>query len=303
MAEKPDVFLMDDGVRIEGGGGSPEVDIAGGNHWDLAESDGDLRIGDDENKLKMGVALGGAGAGNARIWASSELKLGASGRSVVTVDGGGVRLGSRSVLETRGDVSILGDSTLEVEGNALFTGQIAVGGDFIGNLEPAASGSYDVGIAGARWDTLYVNNVNKASDRRLKTDVETLDGGLDAVEDLRPVSYTRRDDGGETHLGLIGQEVAEVLPEVVDRPDDGDGYLGLDYTELVAVLVDAVQDHRAETGALEDRVEDQAERIERQDDRIEAQRDRIETQQEQLDAQAERIEDLEARLAALEAAG
>lgn len=90
MANKSDVVLEEETVRIRSSGESPVVDIEGGNHWNLSESDGDLRIGDTENMLKMGVSKGGGGAGNARIWATSDLKLGSRGQSVVSIDGQGL---------------------------------------------------------------------------------------------------------------------------------------------------------------------------------------------------------------------
>jgi len=140
-------------------------------------------------------------------------------------------------------------------------------------------GSWNLGTPGTQWGTLYVNNVEESSDRRLKTDIEDLDGGLETLLDLRPVSYSLKSNGSETHLGLIGQEVAEVLPEIVNKPEDDDGYLGLNYTQLVAVLIDAIQTQHDEQERLE-------ERVDRQQDRI--------------DDQQERIDDLEERLAALE---
>ncbi|MFB6206665.1 MAG: hypothetical protein ABEJ05_09095 [Haloglomus sp.] len=90
MADKSDVFLLQDGIRLVGSGTSPEVDIEGGGHWNLAESDGDLRIGDEENMLKMGVALDGGGRGNASIWATADLKLGSHGTSVARINSEGV---------------------------------------------------------------------------------------------------------------------------------------------------------------------------------------------------------------------
>lgn len=297
MADKSDVFLTEDGVELVGSGESPEVAIEGGNHWDLTETDGDLRIGDDENMLKMGVAKDGGGAGNASIWATSKLKLGGSGASVVTIDadsvhpsGAGHALGTVDHpwggLVSEGNISVYGadldlddDSTLNVAGDALFSGKILFSADLFGDLTPESN--YNLGAADRRWGTLYVNSIDKSSDRRLKTDIEDFTDGLDAVLDLRPVSYTRRDDGTDTHLGFVGQEVAEVLPETVTVPESDDGYLGLDYTELVPVLVDAIQDQHAETEKLEAQVDRQRERI---------------------DEQEERIQDLEERLAALEEA-
>lgn len=273
MANRSDIFLGDDTVKLVGTGKSPVVDIEGGNNWNLSNTDGDFRIGDARNMLKMGVSLGGAGAGNARIWASSDLKLGSRGSSTVHVHGGGARVDGD--IDADGELNV--DDSITTDGNLFcldsdswaFIQNLVVGGVGFG-LVPYTGGVENLGSSRKRWDKLYVKDVNKGSDRDLKTDVEDLEGGLDAVLDLRPVSYAWRDDGEETHLGLVGQEVAEVLPEVVNVPDDPDGHLGLDYTELVAVLVDAVQEQHAEKEALAERVEDQQERIEDLEERLAA---------------------------------
>ena len=63
--------------------------IAGDNNWDLANTEGDFKIGNDTYRLKMGVALGGGGAGSAGIQAhggTNDLILGSAGVDVLTVN-------------------------------------------------------------------------------------------------------------------------------------------------------------------------------------------------------------------------
>lgn len=300
MADNADIVLEEDTVRVLGTGESPVVDVEGGSNWNLNLSEGDVRIGDDGNNLRMGVGLDDAGdaAGIAQIWASTELRLGSDGDSIVSVD-------EEGLLPANGRYS-LGTSEEPWERAAAHrvqAGQLTVNSGVFSDLKPinlieppdpgtigdefgdlrtdgGGSRSWNLGSDDQRWGTLYVDNTNTTSDRRLKTDIEELDGGLDAVLDLRPVSYRWRNDGDETKLGLIGQEVADVLPEVVELPEGDDGYLGLDYDEIVAVLIDAIQEQQAEKEDLADRVD---------------------RQQARIDEQQERIEDLEARLEALEA--
>jgi len=71
------------------------------------------------------------------------------------------------------------------------------------------------------------------------------------------------DDERDTKLGLIAQEVADVVPEAVVEPDDEDGYLGLSYESLVPVLVDAVKQQQ-------DRIDDLEAELERLQSRIDA---------------------------------
>ncbi|RME31522.1 MAG: hypothetical protein D6800_00690 [Candidatus Zixiibacteriota bacterium] len=63
--------------------------VAGGN-WDLSSTEGDLKIGDASNRLKIGVALAGGGAGNTRIYADGtnpQLFLGAADNTILKLNG------------------------------------------------------------------------------------------------------------------------------------------------------------------------------------------------------------------------
>lgn len=75
------------------------MNVKGGN-WDLNATEGDLKIGDGTYRLKFGVALDGAGAGNARIFATggtNKLILGGGSNEVLALDAtGAVDIGSSS---------------------------------------------------------------------------------------------------------------------------------------------------------------------------------------------------------------
>ena len=77
------------------------------------------------------------------------------------------------------------------------------------------------------------------SDRRLKTNVATLSNALDIVKGLRGVYFTRL---GQTKrsVGVIAQEVEEVLPEVVHTGDDD--MKSVSYGNIVGLLIEAVKE-------------------------------------------------------------
>jgi hypothetical protein len=92
--------------------------------------------------------------------------------------------------------------------------------------------------------------VTAFSDIRLKDNIETYLGGLNEINKLRPVTYNlkhREDDPKQ--LGLIAQEVEEVIPEVVFGGDE-DTYKSLDYSKLTVTLINAVQELTAEVEKL-----------------------------------------------------
>jgi hypothetical protein len=95
------------------------------------------------------------------------------------------------------------------------------------------------------------------SDERLKKNVENYSPGLSEVERLRPVKYEYNGthpcapDTGKTFVGLIAQEAQKVFPSMVESMEHNDDYLGLDSSELVYALVNAVKTLSARVQALE----------------------------------------------------
>jgi len=93
---------------------------------------------------------------------------------------------------------------------------------------------------------VYVGNaIVHASDKRLKRDIENLTYGLNDILKLRPTEYFWK---GRTQdhksLGLIAQEVDEVIENVVTYDEKQDKY-GVSYTELIPVLIKAIQQQQA----------------------------------------------------------
>ena len=116
-----------------------------------------------------------------------------------------------------------------------------------GNIAPSGDNTYSLGTAGLRWtDVFAVSGSVNTSDRRLKDNIEDIDHGLEDVKALRPVSFTWKDRPGRgKKLGLVAQEVREVINEVVHVGDDADSTLGIYYSDLVPVLIKAIQEQQA----------------------------------------------------------
>jgi hypothetical protein len=86
-------------------------------------------------------------------------------------------------------------------------------------------------------------DINSSSDKRLKKNIKTVTSALDTVNALRGVTFEWKEGNGKA-IGLIAQEVKEVLPEIVSADDNG--YLGIRYTNLVGVLVEAIKELKAD---------------------------------------------------------
>jgi len=90
---------------------------------------------------------------------------------------------------------------------------------------------------------IQANNgdVVAGSDARIKTDVRAIENALDKIVRLAGKTYLLKaapEQGRK--MGLIAQEVEDVVPEVVHR--DVDGFYSLAYMNLVALLIEGIKE-------------------------------------------------------------
>ena len=103
----------------------------------------------------------------------------------------------------------------------------------------------------------FTGNVTAFSDNRLKEDVKTIDNALDKVSKLRGVEYTRKDTQAR-EIGVIAQEVKEVVPELVIienlksdiNPDGIEDMHTMKYGNTVSLLIEAIKELKAEVEEL-----------------------------------------------------
>lgn len=96
------------------------------------------------------------------------------------------------------------------------------------------------------------------SDRRHKNNIKVITNALDKVKKLNGVTWEWNDDVNEVTkstptTGLIAQEVQEVLPQVVVERENG--YLGLDYSKMMGLLVEAIKEQQIKIDNLTVEVE------------------------------------------------
>lgn len=83
-----------------------------------------------------------------------------------------------------------------------------------------------------------------SSDSRLKENIAPLTNSLEKVLKLQGVNFTWRSDVGHAQdIGLIAQDVQEVLPELVIQ-DKNNGLLSVKYQNMVAVLAEAIKEQQ-----------------------------------------------------------
>jgi hypothetical protein len=99
--------------------------------------------------------------------------------------------------------------------------------------------------------TLSSTVFNTLSDARAKTNIRALGYGIGDVLMMTGHKYEMI-DGGQTSIGLIAQEVQDIVPEVVSA--NVDGMLGINYPVLTAVLIEAIKDMHKEIEILRNEV-------------------------------------------------
>jgi hypothetical protein len=92
---------------------------------------------------------------------------------------------------------------------------------------------------------------NTTSDISLKENICTFENAMDVVAGLRGVRFTWKKNGIKT-VGLIAQEVEKVLPELIGTNADT-GLKSVSYANMVAVLIEAVKELKAEIEELKKR--------------------------------------------------
>jgi hypothetical protein len=112
------------------------------------------------------------------------------------------------------------------------------------------------------------------SDERLKENIELISNPIEKIMQLRGVTYTPNQiaesygyDRSQKHVGVIAQEVKEVLPEAVQpAPFDrmiiegteisrsGQNYMTVQYERIVPLLIEAIKEQQAQIEALKAKV-------------------------------------------------
>jgi hypothetical protein len=203
------------------------------------------------------------GIGNAQLTNSSLTVTAGSGLS----GGGAVSLGSSITLTNAGVTSNVAGTGISVSGatgavtisNTGVTSAVAGTGVSVSGATGAVTISIGQSVATSASPTFAGLTINGSitatgditafftSDKRYKDNVEVIPNALDKVKKLNGVTWEWNDLVDDVtkqspNTGLIAQEVQEVLPQVVK--ERGDGYLGLDYSKMMGLLVEAIKEQQ-----------------------------------------------------------
>lgn len=120
------------------------------------------------------------------------------------------------------------------------------------DIENGAVAPANLSTGAPTWDTsgnlVAPGDITAFSDKALKTNVRDIDNALSLIKNLRGVRFTHIYSNQES-IGVIAQEVREVVPELVK--DNDNGYMSVAYGNIVAILIEAVKELSDKIEALE----------------------------------------------------
>jgi hypothetical protein len=190
---------------------------------------------------------------------------GVQGSSFLRSDTADTASGDITFTGGAGAVTVGGNSDIRL-GNGNWTGDYGAKIQHHSNWLYIQGGSNGTRIRQANGNTSCLfdssgnltatGNVTAYSDARLKTDIHTINDALGICGKLRGVSYKWIKDGKEA-IGVIAQEVEEVIPSVVLTNVSTDPSTGettevksVDYGKIVGVLINAINELKAEVDEL-----------------------------------------------------
>jgi hypothetical protein len=240
-----------------------------------------LIVADDttSGETDITITAAGGGGGTVTVQAADGTPSYASISTLQVDEAAGLTVSNPSAGAARVGIQYLACSTMGAAPTGATTYVANINGELVfgagtaqrasidggGNFAPSVDNAVTCGKAARRWASVWaVTGTIQTSGVDEKEDVADSRLGLTFVEALRPVDFRFRGGPGPgpgrpkpRHLGLLGHEVKEALDAagVADAAcyvrDEETGAEGLRYTELIAVLVRAVQELAARVRALE----------------------------------------------------
>ena len=142
-----------------------------------------------------------------------------------------------------------------------------------GDIVPYISVTFDLGnnTATEHWDDVVANEFVTYVAKDTKNNAKSIDLGLDQIMKLRPITYKN----DRKRLGLIPDEVEKVIPEAVVsedidiNPETGERTVtvyeskGMNYIELIPVLIKSIQEQQVMINEKQEYIEKLESRLER----------------------------------------
>ena len=187
--------------------------------------------------VSYAMSFEAGGAERARITSAGDLCVATTTASYTSSGRGNITIGGSS------------NSILSFKVNGIDRSYL-----FVNNIDTVldnATGTGGVIVINGTGGVILTNNATSwtsYSDERLKNINSNIENALDKLLTLRTINYSwKSDKNNKENLGLIAQDVEKVFPQIIDKNKlynkiDNTEYLGIRYTELIPVLIKAIQE-------------------------------------------------------------
>ena len=239
VQDKDILFKGDDGggaitaLQLDMSDAGKAVFNAGATFGDVVDADSGVTI---DNITIDGTEID-LSSGDLTLDVAGDIILDAAGNDVIFSSGGtaiGHITNSSSDLVIESKVS---DKDMIFKGNDGGSGVTAL--------------TLDMSGAGA---ATFNNDVTAFSDKRLKTDIKNIDDALSKVMKMQGVYYKRNDiQDAKEQVGVLAQDMEEILPQVVITADDDIKTKSVDYGKLTSVLIESIKQLKTEIDELKNR--------------------------------------------------
>jgi len=131
--------------------------------------------------------------------------------------------------------------------------------DDTGDVDIATSLGVGTAASSTTGEIRATNDITAyySSDVRLKKNIKPIDNALLRLDKINGYEFDwkkgrpKNIHSHEGHaIGVSAQEIMEVLPEVVQKRDNG--YLAVDYQKIVALLINGIKELKAEIEEIKD---------------------------------------------------
>jgi len=84
-----------------------------------------------------------------------------------------------------------------------------------------------------------------------KENINQFENGLNYIMSMKPVTYDRKNSSSKNEIGFIAEEMETILPSIVKS---GHGVKGIQYDQIVPILVSALQEQQQKINELENKI-------------------------------------------------
>lgn len=123
------------------------------------------------------------------------------------------------------------------------------------NADTGGGGPFEAGSVTVNGSTAV--RYNTSSDKRIKTNVKSLQNSLDIIKNINPVEFNFKQQLDYKHHGFLAQDLYQVYPYPINPGDDNetvDRVWSMDYSMLTPLLTAAIKELTARVEELEFRL-------------------------------------------------